>query len=66
MASGDHLDAIVLDTEGWSVSPLEIESVYSTYFSDLSRFPTGSTVFDCALAMRNIAHEWHAEPPMPL
>ncbi len=39
---------------------LDVEAVESSYFSDTSRFPPGSVDFDCALAMRNIAHEWHS------
>jgi len=27
-------------------------------------FPAGSVTFDCALIMRNIAHEWHAAAEM--
>ena len=37
---------------------------YSTYFADESAFPKGTVTFDCALIMRNIAHEWHAGAPM--
>jgi hypothetical protein len=29
-------------------------------------FPAGTVAFDCALIMRNIAHEWHAGEPMYL
>jgi hypothetical protein len=57
-AAGDRLDQVVLTTHGWSVAPLDIEHVASSWFADPVRFPTGSTVFDCALIMRNIAHEW--------
>jgi hypothetical protein len=57
-ASGRRLDQVVLTTHGWSVAPLEIEQVTSSWFADPMRFPPGSTVFDCALIMRNIANEW--------
>jgi hypothetical protein len=43
----------------WKVEPLEVESVQSSYFDDRTLFPPGSSEFDCALLMRNIAHEWH-------
>jgi hypothetical protein len=56
--SGRRLDQVVLTTHGWSVAPLDIEHVTSSWFADQARFPSGSTVFDCALIMRNIAHEW--------
>ena len=58
-ASGRRLDQVVLTTHGWTVSPLDLEHVHSSYFADPERFPPASTTFDCALVMRNIAHEWH-------
>lgn len=54
-----RLDGIELRTEGWAVQPLEVDEVSSSYFSDRTFFPDGSIEFDCALAMRNLAHEWH-------
>ena len=54
-----RLDGLELRTHGWSVEPLQVEDVYSSYFSDESRFPRGSVEFDCALIMRNLRHEWH-------
>ncbi len=55
-----RLDGIELRTQGWSVEPLQVEEVHSTYFSDEARFPRGSVAFDCALVMRNLGHEWHS------
>jgi hypothetical protein len=63
-ASGHRLDGVALRTHSWSVEPLAIERVSSTYFADETLFPAGSVTFDCALIMRNIAHEWHAGAPM--
>ncbi len=54
-----RLDGVMLKTKTWKVEPLAIEEVYSSYFSDELKFPKGSVDFDCALLMRNIAHEWH-------
>ena len=51
---------MVLKTHSWKVEPLALEQAYSSYFSDEALFPAGSVTFDCALIMRNIAHEWHA------
>src|SRR5687767_7812825 len=59
-ASGKRLDGVVLKTHAWSVAPLAIEHVSSTYFADETVFPAGAVTFDCALIMRNIAHEWQA------
>jgi len=55
-----RLDGIELRTHGWSVVPLQVEEVHSSYFSDEARFPKGSVAFDCALVMRNLGHEWHS------
>ena len=57
-SSGRRLDGIALETESWRVAPLAIERAHSSYFSDSALFPRGSIDFDCALIMRNIAHEW--------
>ncbi len=54
-----RLDGLRLATSDWRVEPLQISSIYSSYFSDSTRFPEGSVEFDHALIMRNIAHEWH-------
>ena len=63
-ASGDRLDGVVLTTQTWSVAPLTMDRVFSSYFADESKFPAGTIAFDCALIMRNIAHEWQAGAPM--
>lgn len=63
-ASGDRLDGVVLTTHTWSVAPLTMDRVFSSYFADGSKFPAGTIAFDCALIMRNIAHEWQAGAPM--
>jgi hypothetical protein len=63
-ASGARLDGVVLTTYSWSVTPLEIERVSSSYFDDEIVFPAGSVAFDSALIMRDIAHQWQAGAPM--
>ena len=63
-ASGRQLDGVVLKTHSWTVAPLVIERVSSSYFADPTLFPPGSIAFDCALIMRNIAHEWQAGVPI--
>jgi hypothetical protein len=60
-SSKNRLDGIRLKTYEWKVEPLAVEHVYSSYFADASVFPPGSVSFDCALIMRNVQHEWHAE-----
>jgi hypothetical protein len=61
-ARGRRLDGLMLKTEAWRVDPFELSAVYSSFFSDRAIFPDGSVQFDCALIMRNIAHEWLAVP----
>jgi hypothetical protein len=58
-ASGQHLDQVVLTTHAWRVAAFDVETVASSWFGDPTRFPPGSASFDCALLMRDIAHEWH-------
>jgi Uncharacterized conserved protein (COG2071) len=60
-AAGNRLDGVTLHTREWKIEPLAIERVYSSYFAEL---PPGSAEFDCALIMRNVAHEWHAAEDM--
>lgn len=51
-------EGLQLNTHNWKVSPLTVDSVHSSFFEDESIFPTGSVVFDNALLMRDIEHEW--------
>lgn len=57
---GDGFDGLELRTAGWSVTPLKVERVESSFFGDEGLFPRGSVEYDCALLMRGIPHEWHA------
>jgi hypothetical protein len=59
-AGGSRLDGIVLRTESWRVAPLAVDRAHSSYFADPTRFPAGSVAFDCALVMRDVAHEWES------
>jgi len=56
--SGSY-DGLELRTFNWEVQALDVERVESSFFEDNKLFPAGSVVFDCALLMRNIRHEWH-------
>ncbi len=59
-----RLDGIRLVTETWSVRPLAVEEIESSFFSDEAIFPAGSVTFDHALIMRDIEHTWESEPDM--
>jgi hypothetical protein len=56
----NRLDGLNLKTRQWQVEPLELKTIYSSYFSDGQKFPKSSIEFDHALIMKNVAHEWHS------
>lgn len=56
--AGNSFDGVKLHTYSWKVSPLTVHSVRSSYFENETLFPKGSVVFDNALLMTNIEHEW--------
>ena len=60
--NGQELDGITLKIESWKVEALNLDSVESNFYKNEAMFPKGSIVFDHALLMRNIAHEWHSAP----
>ena len=56
-----RFQGLELRCRNWSVEPLAVEQVRSSFFDDESLFPKGSIEFDCALLMRGIDHEWHGQ-----
>ena len=62
--SSSSFDGLELRTKGWSVCPLNVGEVASSFFEDRDMFPEGSAVFDNALLMQNIDHEWHTRQPI--
>lgn len=59
-ADAGRYDTLELRTDTWSVTPLNVEHVRSSWFEDPDRFPPGTVEFDDALLMRDIPHAWHA------
>jgi len=59
---GDHFDVLELRTTNWSVAPLAVDNVESTFFDDQALFPDGTAEVDNALLMRDIHHTWHRRP----
>jgi hypothetical protein len=55
-----RLDGLRLQTAKWRVEPLGVSEIYSSYFSNETKFPRGTVEFDHALIMRNVKHEWHS------
>ena len=60
----EKLEGLRLKAYNWKVSPLDVTDVKSSFFSNENLFPKDSIVFDNALLMRNIEHEWIAEQSM--
>jgi len=54
-----RFDGLELRCKTWTVRPLDVEAVQSSFFEDEKRFPKGSAIFDCALLMRHVEHQWH-------
>jgi hypothetical protein len=52
-------DGLELRTFNWDVKPIDVSDVVSSFFDDRNQFPKGSVLFDNALLMRGIDHEWH-------
>lgn len=61
-----RFDGLELRCSKWTVQPLAVTNVESSFFDDRSLFPTGSIEFDCALVMRAIRHEWHARESLTI
>lgn len=61
---GRRFDGLVLKTLLWKVTPMAVDAVESSFFSETDRFPPGSVHFDCALLMKGVPHEWHAAEPL--
>lgn len=57
--SDGKFDGLELRAFHWHVQPLDVTNVRSSFFDDCKVFPEGSVMFDNALLMRGIDHEWH-------
>ena len=57
-------DGLELRCLNWSMTPLAIDQVASSFFENREMFPSGSVEFDSALLMRGIEHEWHGREPI--
>ena len=56
----DGIDGIQLQTSLWRVEPFEASEIFSSFYSDETRFPRGAIEYDHTLFMRDIPHQWHA------
>lgn len=58
--SNTQFDGLELRCTDWQVEPLSVTEVRSSFFDDRAVFPEGAVVFDNALLMRGVRHEWHS------
>jgi hypothetical protein len=54
-----EFDALELRCPKFEVRPLEVESVWSSFFEDACAFPAGSIELDSAFLMQRAPHEWY-------
>lgn len=57
-------DGLELRCLNWSMVPLVVERIESSFFDNPEWFSPGSVQFDSALLMRGIEHEWHGRKPI--
>lgn len=62
--NGECYDGLELCTMMWEVQPLKVYQVRSSFFENETIFPKGSVIFDNALLMKNIPHEWKSLPQL--
>ncbi|MFZ4261591.1 DUF2071 domain-containing protein [Sphingobacterium sp. HJSM2_6] len=63
--NGKVLEGLQLNVYHWSIKPLEVMQVKSSFFEDEQVFPKGSIHFDHAILMENREHEWKSLPAIP-
>jgi hypothetical protein len=59
-----EFDGLELRSLSWRVMPLVVERVESSFFENREVFPPRSVVFDSALLMQDVEHEWHGRGSM--
>jgi hypothetical protein len=55
-------DGVELETAGWTLEPLRLDRVTSSFFDDRSRFPAGTAEPDSAFLMSGLSTIWHPQP----
>jgi len=55
----NRYEGLQLKAYHWEVKPLTVLQVKSSFFEDEKLFPKGAVLFDNALLMTKIEHEWH-------
>jgi hypothetical protein len=62
--AGDQYEGVELCTDQWSMTPLDVRDVTSSYFETDDRFAADAVQFDSALLMENVDHEWQTRAPV--
>ncbi|MFL5763141.1 MAG: DUF2071 domain-containing protein [Bacteroidia bacterium] len=57
----NRFEGLRLNAYKWEVKPLDVSMVKSSFFENEKVFPKGSVIFDNALLMIDIEHEWKTE-----
>jgi Uncharacterized conserved protein (COG2071) len=55
-------DGVELETAGWTLRPLRLDKIASSFFDDRRRFPAGTAVPDSAFLMSGLSTIWHPQP----
>jgi hypothetical protein len=55
---------VELETAGWTLQPLRLDRVASSFFDDRRRFPAGTAVPDSAFLMTGLSTIWHPQPEL--
>lgn len=64
--NGSRLDGLELRSSSWTIEPVEVADLHSTFFEDRTLFPAGTAELDGALLMRDLPVTWHSLPAMPV
>lgn len=62
--NAEILDGVELSTCGWSMRPVELIQVQSSFFDDRRRFPGETAVLDSGFLMEGLDSSWSAMPPL--
>ena len=60
----DVFDGVALETAGWTLQPLRLDRVASSFFDDRRRFPAGTAVPDSAFLMSGLSTIWRPQPEL--
>jgi hypothetical protein len=60
-----RLESVRLRSLDWETAPLAAADVRAAFYEDAARFPRGSVLFDGALVMRRVSHEWREITEVP-